>query len=112
AAKDALRQLLWDGGAGPVFPVEVPVGNDPAGRPVAGGSLAGGFRLSIAHKERVAVALADPSRPVGIDVEPVTADPDALIRVALTPAELLLAEELAARGGSGLPASLTALWCA
>ncbi|MFI1452698.1 type I polyketide synthase [Streptomyces roseus] len=112
AAKDALRQLLWDGGAGPVFPVEVPVGNDPAGRPVAGGSLAAGFRLSIAHKERVAVALADPSRPVGIDVEPVTADPDALIRIALTPAELLLAEELAARGGSGLPASLTALWCA
>ncbi|MFD7834650.1 beta-ketoacyl synthase N-terminal-like domain-containing protein [Streptomyces sp. NPDC059761] len=112
AAKDALRQLLWDGGAGPVFPVEVPVGNDPAGRPVPEGVLARGFRLSIAHKDRVAVALAHPSQPVGIDVEPVTADPDALIRVALTPAELLLAEELAAREGTGLPAALTALWCA
>ncbi|MFI5669470.1 beta-ketoacyl synthase N-terminal-like domain-containing protein [Streptomyces sp. NPDC051704] len=112
AAKDALRQLLWDGGAGPVFPVEVPVGNDPAGRPVPEGALARGFRLSIAHKDRVAVALAHPSLPVGIDVEPVTGDPDALIRVALTPAELLLAEELAAREGTGLPAALTALWCA
>ncbi|MEV0992551.1 beta-ketoacyl synthase N-terminal-like domain-containing protein [Streptomyces sp. NPDC049949] len=112
AAKDALRQRLWDDGAGPVFPVEVPVGNDPAGRPVSEGALACGFRLSIAHKDRVAVALAHPSHPVGIDVEPVTGDPDALIRVALTPAELLLAEELAAREGTGLPAALTALWCA
>ncbi|MFD3556662.1 beta-ketoacyl synthase N-terminal-like domain-containing protein [Streptomyces goshikiensis] len=112
AAKDALRQLLWDGGAGPVFPVEVPVGNDPSGRPVVGGALAAGVRLSIAHKDRLAVAIADPGRRVGIDVEPVTADPDALIRVALTPDELRLAEELAARDATGLPAALTALWCA
>ncbi|WP_405815955.1 MULTISPECIES: beta-ketoacyl synthase N-terminal-like domain-containing protein [unclassified Streptomyces] len=112
AAKDALRQLLWDGGAGPVFPAEVPIGNDPAGRPLAESRRTRGFRLSIAHKERVAVALAHPSRPVGIDVEQVTADPDALIRIALGPAELRLAERLAAEGGSGLPAALTALWCA
>lgn len=112
AAKDALRQLLWDGGAGPVFPAEVPIGNDPAGRPFAGGALAGGVRLTIAHKDRIAVALADPGRPVGIDVEPVTTDPDALIRIALAPGELGLAERLAAREGTGLPAALTALWCA
>ncbi|MFC9294775.1 beta-ketoacyl synthase N-terminal-like domain-containing protein [Streptomyces sp. NPDC057011] len=112
AAKDALRQLLWDGGAGPVFPAEVPVGNDPAGRPLAEGPLARGFRLSIAHKDRIAVALAHPGRAVGIDVEPVTADPEALIRIALGPDELRLAEALAAREGTGLPAALTALWCA
>ncbi|MFD9407654.1 beta-ketoacyl synthase N-terminal-like domain-containing protein [Streptomyces sp. NPDC059989] len=112
AAKDALRQLLWDGGAGPVFPAEVPIGNDPAGRPVAEGPLARGHRLSIAHKDRIAVALAHPDRAVGIDVEPVTADPDALIRIALGPDELRLAEALAARKGTGLPAALTALWCA
>ncbi|WP_328787688.1 polyketide synthase [Streptomyces sp. NBC_00273] len=112
AAKDALRQLLWDGGAGPVFPAEVPIGNDPAGRPVAVSPLTGGFRLSIAHKDRLAVALAHPARPVGIDVEQVTADPDALIRIALGPGELRLAEGLAARGGTGLPAALTSLWCA
>ncbi|CAM5651425.1 polyketide synthase [Streptomyces avidinii] len=112
AAKDALRQLLWDGGAGSVFPAEVPVGNDPAGRPVAEGPLAGGIRLTIAHKDRIAVALAHHARPVGIDVEPVTADPDALIRVALAPGELALAERLAAHEGTGLAAALTALWCA
>ncbi|MGJ0157394.1 beta-ketoacyl synthase N-terminal-like domain-containing protein [Streptomyces sp. CH8.1] len=116
AAKDALRGLLWDGGAGPVFPAEVPVGNDPAGRPVAEGRLTRGFRLSISHKDRIAVALAHPGRPVGIDVESVTADPDALVRIALGADELRLAERLAARpaahGDTGLPAALTALWCA
>ncbi|MFE1561055.1 4'-phosphopantetheinyl transferase superfamily protein, partial [Streptomyces sp. NPDC058734] len=117
AAKDALRQLLWDGGAGPVFPAEVPVGNDPAGRPLALGPLAAGFRLTIAHKERIAVALALPGRAVGIDLEPVAADPDALVRVALGPGELALAEALSGtwggpRGAGGLPAALTALWCA
>ncbi|MGW7437026.1 beta-ketoacyl synthase N-terminal-like domain-containing protein [Streptomyces sp. NPDC054849] len=112
AAKDALRGLLWDGGAGPVFPVEVPVGNDPAGRPLAEGPLTRGFRLSIAHKDRIAVALAHPALPVGIDVEPVTTDPDALIRIALGPDELRLGERLAARDGTVLPAALTALWCA
>lgn len=112
AAKDALRQLLWDAGAGPVFPAEVPVGNDASGRPLAEGALAGGVRLTIAHKDRIAVALAHPDRPVGIDVEPVTADPGALVRIALAPGELALAERLAAQEGTGLPAALTALWCA
>lgn len=112
AAKDALRQLLWDGGAGPVFPVEVPVGNDKAGRPHAGGALAAGVRLTISHKDRIAVALAHRTHPVGIDVEPVTTDPDALIRIALAPGELALAERLAAHEGTGLQAALTALWCA
>ncbi|MEU3727073.1 4'-phosphopantetheinyl transferase superfamily protein [Streptomyces sp. NPDC031705] len=112
AAKDALRQLLWDGGAGPVFPAEVPVGNDPAGRPQARGPLAAGFRLTIAHKDRIAVALAHRTRAVGIDVEPVTGDPDALARIALAPGELALAEALAGTRGTGLPAALTALWCA
>ncbi|MEU7062366.1 beta-ketoacyl synthase N-terminal-like domain-containing protein [Streptomyces sp. NPDC046161] len=112
AAKDALRQALWDAGAGPVFPAEVPVGNDPAGRPLALGPLTGGLRLSIAHKDRIAVALAHPSRTVGIDVEPVTTDPDALVRIAFGPDELRLAEALAARDATGPAAALTALWCA
>ncbi|MEU9252034.1 4'-phosphopantetheinyl transferase superfamily protein [Streptomyces sp. NPDC048270] len=112
AAKDALRQLLWDGGAGPVFPAEVPIGNDPAGRPLAEGPLTRGLRLSIAHKDRIAVALAHPGSAVGIDVEQVSADPDALVRIALGPQEVRLAERLAACEGTGLPAALTAVWCA
>ncbi|MFD9333111.1 beta-ketoacyl synthase N-terminal-like domain-containing protein [Streptomyces sp. NPDC060028] len=112
AAKDAVRHLLWDGGSGPVFPAEVPVGNDAAGRPLAEGPLARGLRLSIAHKDRLAVALAHRTHPVGIDVETVTGDPDALIRIALTAAELRLAEALSDREGTDLPAALTMLWCA
>ncbi|MFJ6793011.1 beta-ketoacyl synthase N-terminal-like domain-containing protein [Streptomyces sp. NPDC091268] len=112
AAKDAVRQLLWDGGAGPVFPAEVRVGNDPGGRPFADGPSALGLRLSLAHKDRLAVALAHRTQPVGIDVETVTADPGALIRVALTAAELRLAEALSERAGAELPVALTLLWCA
>ncbi|NUK55644.1 polyketide synthase dehydratase domain-containing protein, partial [Streptomyces lunaelactis] len=58
AAKDAVRQLLWDGGAGPLFPVEIPVGNDEHGRPRPEGPLASGLSLSLAHKDRLAVAYA------------------------------------------------------
>ncbi|MGW6972908.1 beta-ketoacyl synthase N-terminal-like domain-containing protein [Streptomyces sp. NPDC054952] len=112
AAKDALRGLLWDGGAGAVFPVEVPVGSDPSGRPVPEGPLVSGVHLSIAHKDRLAVALAHRTRPVGVDVETVTTDPDALTRIALGPGERGLAERLAALDGGTLPAALTTLWCA
>ncbi|MGG8408788.1 4'-phosphopantetheinyl transferase superfamily protein, partial [Streptomyces sp. 12297] len=98
-------------GAGPVFPAEVTVGHDGAGRPVPGGRAAG-LHLSLAHKERIAVAFAHGDGPVGIDVEPVAEDPGALIRIALTPDEHRLAERLAARDGTGLAAAVTTLWCA
>ncbi|MFK0259855.1 beta-ketoacyl synthase N-terminal-like domain-containing protein [Streptomyces angustmyceticus] len=115
AAKDAVRELLWESGAGPVFPAEVAVGNDHDGRPRAEGPLAAGLHLSLAHKDHVAVALAHRSGPVGIDIEPVTDDPQALERIALTPAERRLADVLQARettGSTGRAYWLTALWCA
>ncbi|MFF8785966.1 beta-ketoacyl synthase N-terminal-like domain-containing protein [Streptomyces sp. NPDC015125] len=115
AAKDAVRELLWESGAGPVFPAEVSVGNDPHGRPRAEGPLAAGLHLSLAYKDHVAVALAHRSGPVGIDIEPVTDDPRALEQIALTPAERRLADGLQAReatGGTGRAYWLTALWCA
>ncbi|UGY94915.1 type I polyketide synthase [Streptomyces gobiensis] len=112
AAKDALRQLLWDRGAGPLFPVEVPVGNDDHGRPRPRGPIAAGSHLSLAHKERIAVAMAHPTAPVGIDVETITDDPAALSRIALTSDERRLAEQLAACDGTGRAQALTMLWCA
>ncbi|TQK50417.1 acyl transferase domain-containing protein [Streptomyces sp. SLBN-118] len=112
AAKDAVRQLLWDAGAGPLFPVEVQVGNDASGRPRAEGPLAAGLQLSLAHKDRLAVAYAHPSQAVGIDIETVTDDPEALSRIALTPDERELAAQFAAREGCGRAQALTALWCA
>ncbi|WP_432003528.1 beta-ketoacyl synthase N-terminal-like domain-containing protein [Streptomyces sioyaensis] len=115
AAKDAVRELLWDEGAGPVFPAEVAVVNDGHGRPRPDGLLARGIHVSLAHKDRLAVALAQRSGPVGIDIETVTDDPGALERIALTPAERRLADSLHARdaaGGSDRAHWLTALWCA
>ena len=112
AAKDAVRHLLWDGGAGPLFPAEVPVGNDDAGRPRAEGPRAAGLRLSLAHKDRLAVAYAHPRHAVGIDIETVTEDPAALSRIALTADERRLAGQIAARDRHGEAHALTTLWCA
>ncbi|MFJ9848406.1 beta-ketoacyl synthase N-terminal-like domain-containing protein [Streptomyces sp. NPDC101150] len=109
AAKDAVRELLWEAGAGPVFPAEVPIGDDL--RPE--GPLAGGIHLSLAHNDRLAVALAHRTGPVGIDIETVTDDPQALERLALTPAERRLADDLGGRhAATGRAYWLTALWCA
>ncbi|MEV6564638.1 beta-ketoacyl synthase N-terminal-like domain-containing protein [Streptomyces kronopolitis] len=113
AAKDAVRELLWDEGAGGVFPAEVAVVDDEHGRPRPDGPLARGIHLSLAHKDRIAVALAHRAGPVGIDIETVTEDPRALERIALTPAERRLADGLHARDADGGRAHwLTALWCA
>ncbi|MFF7203382.1 beta-ketoacyl synthase N-terminal-like domain-containing protein [Streptomyces sp. NPDC008141] len=112
AAKDAVRQALWDTGAGPLFPVEIPIGNDSLGRPVPEGPLAAGLRLSLAHKDRMAVACVHTGSSVGIDIEAVTDDPDALTRIALTADERRLADDLAAREGIGHAQATTVLWCA
>ncbi|GFE12832.1 hypothetical protein Sgleb_08790 [Streptomyces glebosus] len=114
AAKDAVRELLWESGAGPVFPAEIRIGSDGHGRPRAEGPLAHGLPLTLAHKDRLAVALAHRSGPVGIDIERVTDDPQALERIALSPAERRLADDLHARapGHTGRAYWLTALWCA
>ncbi|MFE0190119.1 beta-ketoacyl synthase N-terminal-like domain-containing protein [Streptomyces sp. NPDC058989] len=115
AAKDAVRELLWEAGAGPVFPVEIPLVEDGGGRPRPEGPLADGVRLSVACRERFAVALARRSGPAGIAVEAVTDDPRDLRRLALTPAEHRLADALLAREappGGDRAHWLTALWCA
>ncbi|WP_323139135.1 polyketide synthase [Streptomyces platensis] len=115
AAKDAVRELLWESGAGPVFPAEIQIGSDGHGRPRAEGPLAHGLHLTLAHKDRLAVALAHRAGPVGIDIERVTDDPQALERIALSPAERRLADDLHARhapGHTGRAYWLTALWCA
>ncbi|MGA4876267.1 beta-ketoacyl synthase N-terminal-like domain-containing protein [Streptomyces lydicamycinicus] len=115
AAKDAVRELLWESGAGPVFPAEIQIGTDGHGRPCPEGPLAHGLHLTLGHKGRLAVALAHRSGPVGIDIERVTDDPQALERIALSPAERRLADDLHARHTPGHPGRaywLTALWCA
>lgn len=75
AARTAVRDLLWRGGAGRVFPVEVQVRNDPDGRPTVTGPAEADLRVSITHTAGLGVALAAQGVDVGIDIERVESRP-------------------------------------
>jgi phosphopantetheinyl transferase len=107
AVKDAVRHQLWDAGAGAVFPAEIAVSNDAAGRPgVRGvhGRAIGEFDVSVAHCAEVGVAIARRRPPglssgvglsggvgfsggVGIDVEEVAERSAATVHFALSEPE-------------------------
>ena len=65
AVKDAVRQWLWDRGAGPLFPIEIEVDHDGGTNPAVSGPFAEDLRVAVAHEGRTAVARvelgADPS---------------------------------------------------
>src|SRR5439155_21101698 len=88
AAKDAVRELLWRLGHGPLFPVEIVIASEPSGRPVARTAVAGELGISIAHKGDRAVAMAARGRAVGIDVERIEPRDDAFAAVAFSGDEL------------------------
>jgi phosphopantetheinyl transferase len=92
AAKDAVRAVLWSEGDGPLYPVEVGIANEPSGRPVVRAACGRDLRVSIAHKDDVAVAMAAVGRDVGIDVERVEARGASFADIAFTPAELRLVD--------------------
>lgn len=98
AVKDAVRDWLWAQSRDAVFPAEILVGNDEAGRPYVRGHH--GFDLpqlsvSLAHKAEVAVALVRPgARAVGIDIEEVTDRPASALTIALSAQERELLAEL------------------
>ncbi len=69
AAKDAIRRLLWSEGAGPLFPGEIELENDAAGRPRVRGGAGRDVAISLAHVEGAAVARAVRGAPAGIDLE-------------------------------------------
>ncbi|NGO67720.1 type I polyketide synthase [Streptomyces boncukensis] len=122
AAKDAVRQRLWARGAGPVFPAEIGIRSDGAGRPYAVG-LHGRelpeYDLSLAHRAEAAVALArprsarvHPDTGVGIDIEQVAERGDATHAVALGAGERALLAELSAAVGDGPAWWFTRFWAA
>jgi acyl transferase domain-containing protein/phosphopantetheinyl transferase len=106
ALKDAVRQHLWAGGAGALFPVEVEVHNEPSGRPVINTPFADDLRVSVAHKDDVAVAIVGDCRDVGIDIERIAPRTDGFIAVAF------VADELALIAGRDRDEWMTRLWTA
>ncbi|MGH8917454.1 MAG: 4'-phosphopantetheinyl transferase family protein, partial [Actinomycetes bacterium] len=115
AVKDAVRQWLWDAGSGPVFPIEVTVGNDTSGRPHVAGPFDAAPQVSLAHTGSLAAALAgDPGRyspGVGIDIEQIAHRDEQTVAVILTDAERRL---LDARCSSAAerPSWVTRFWAA
>ncbi|MFF4901262.1 beta-ketoacyl synthase N-terminal-like domain-containing protein [Streptomyces sp. NPDC001068] len=116
AAKDAVRQWLWQHGEGPVFPAELRVHNDESGRPyVTGvhGRTLPALDLSLAHRAETAVAIVRPHRPgpgPGIDLEEVTERDPAALAAALGAGELRLLHELSGTGSTAL--WFTRFWAA
>ncbi|MET8803534.1 beta-ketoacyl synthase N-terminal-like domain-containing protein [Streptomyces sp. NPDC004546] len=116
AAKDAVRQWLWQHGEGPVFPAELRVRNDESGRPyVTGvhGRALPPLDVSLAHRAEAAVAVVRPHTPrpgPGIDIEEVTGRDPATLATALGPAELRLLRVRAAHAAEAV--WFTRFWAA
>jgi phosphopantetheinyl transferase len=94
AAKDALRQLCWRRDPAELFPAEFQLQSAASGQPlvVRSPERHGGldFRISIAHKGEVAVALAALGRAVGVDVERIEPRPASFDSAAFVATELAL----------------------
>ncbi|MFG2003037.1 beta-ketoacyl synthase N-terminal-like domain-containing protein [Spirillospora sp. NPDC048911] len=104
AAKDAVRHWLWGRGHGPLFPAEVTVREDEAGRTEVAGPFDLPLAVSIARSRELGVALVRPAtEPAGIDIMPIAEDPDSAGGTALSQGERALLGRL-----PGDPATATA----
>ncbi|KPI27576.1 Mycocerosate synthase [Actinobacteria bacterium OV320] len=118
AVKDAVRQWLWDQGEGPVFPAELRVRNDEAGRPyVTGvhGRVLPALDVSLAHCAEAGVAIVRPHAPgpgPGIDIEEVTDRTPQTLAAALGEDELRLLRALSAGSGGSEALWFTRFWAA
>jgi phosphopantetheinyl transferase (holo-ACP synthase) len=118
AAKDAVRQWLWDHGEGPVFPAEIRVRNDESGRPyVTGlhGRTLPALDISLAHRAEAGVAIVRPHRPEpgpGIDIEEVVERDAQTFAVALGEDELRLLSARCAATGEPEALWFTRFWAA
>ncbi|MFJ3802996.1 type I polyketide synthase [Streptomyces sp. NPDC090088] len=116
AVKDAVRQWLWRDGEDPIYPAELRVLCDWAGRPYVTGLH--GRRLppldvSLAHRAEAAVAIVRPHTPgpgPGIDLEEVTAPDRATLAVALGADEIRLLHDLSTDDSQAL--WFTRFWAA
>lgn len=116
AVKDAVRHRLWDAGAGPLFPAEVRVGNDEAGRPLVSGhhtQAVPPLAVSLAHSAEVGVAIVRPSGTrVGIDVAEVADRPQSTVDFALGDDEAALLDAVTGRDAAAKARWFTAFFAA
>ncbi|MGH3852759.1 MAG: beta-ketoacyl synthase N-terminal-like domain-containing protein [Pseudonocardiaceae bacterium] len=113
AVKDAVRQWLWDAGAGPVFPIEITVSNDASGQPRVAGPFTQAPEVSLAHTGSLAVALVGhPGHPpgVGIDIERITDRDNHTLTAILTTAERGLLDAVCS--SATRPSWVTRFWAA
>ncbi|HXA59023.1 MAG TPA: 4'-phosphopantetheinyl transferase superfamily protein, partial [Streptosporangiaceae bacterium] len=95
AAKDAVRHRLWGHGHGPLFPAELTVRNDAAGRPEVIGPFEAPLTVSIAHTPELGVALVRPAPlAAGIDIEADQERGGAAADIALTEGERALLDRV------------------
>jgi acyl transferase domain-containing protein/phosphopantetheinyl transferase len=113
AVKDAVRQWLWDAGAGPVFPIEITVSNDTSGRPRVAGPFAVAPEVSLAHTGSLAAALVgNPGcSGVGIDIEQIADRDDRTVAAILTEAERRLLDAVCSSVAEQ-PSWVTRFWTA
>jgi phosphopantetheine--protein transferase-like protein len=94
AAKDAVRRFLWAQGESEMFPAELRIGNDEAGRPQVSGAYGRKLpplTISVAHRAEAGVAIAR-FGPCGIDVEEVKPRAESTVDAALGAGERALLE--------------------
>jgi acyl transferase domain-containing protein len=87
AAKDAVRDLLWRAGHGPLFPVEIGIETTEGGGPRVRAPGSRPVRVSIAHKDDLAVAMASFEGSVGVDIERIEPRPAGFGELAFTDEE-------------------------
>jgi len=90
AIKDCVRRLLWDRGHGPLFPAEIEIDVEPAGRPVVRGPFHEHLHVSAAHKPGIVVARIAEGREIGIDIERIEPRSPDFEELAFTAAERAL----------------------
>lgn len=104
AAKDAVRAYLRQQGLEGVFPKEMLIENSATGAPVLQPNVTGRvpehLRVSISHKDTLAMAIVS-EHPVGIDIERVETRDDSFFAMVFSEAEnILLGDEDKAVAGT------------
>jgi len=113
AAKDAVRQLLWHQGMGPLFPAEITIITSSFGRPFARGPFPQPLAVSVSHTAGYGAAMVIPPAcgdHVGIDIEKVEERDPSFEAAVLTVQERDLLDRLAQADDRG--SWLTRFWSA